>query len=87
MRKKSVWYFVFVIFLGAFIGTLLGELLGFVLPDGVVREFFIRFAEVNVGPFDINLVLLKFTLGIALKLNIVGLLGVLLAAWILRWLD
>jgi hypothetical protein len=87
MRRKSIWYYIFVLFLGAFLGTLLGELIGFVLPEGVVKQFFLKFAPIHVGPFDVNFVMLKITLGLFVKLNVVGLIGIILAAYILRWMD
>lgn len=87
MRRKSFWYYFLILFLGAFIGTLLGELIGFILPQGVVKQFFLKFAPINVGPFDVNFVLIKITLGFFVKLNVVGLLGILIAAYILRWMD
>ncbi|MEE3149550.1 MAG: hypothetical protein VX284_01070, partial [Candidatus Neomarinimicrobiota bacterium] len=40
-KTKSISLIFLVLFFGAMIGTLLGELLGFLLPPGVVKDFFL----------------------------------------------
>lgn len=87
MRKKSWKYYAGIILVGALAGTLLGELIGFVLPAGVVRDFFLKAAHLNIGPFNIDLGFIRFTLGLFVKMNVVGLMGVLLASYILKWMD
>jgi len=71
--------------IGALIGSALGELLGLLLPDGVVREFFLRSANPAFGPATLNLGLFTFTLGFSFKLNIVGIIGIFLSGYLLRW--
>ncbi len=85
MATKSFGRIVLIIVLGCMIGTLFGKLIGLVLPEGVVRDFFLNEASFEVGPTPINLGLFAFTLGFRLTLNIVGLLGVALAIYLLRW--
>ena len=87
MRKKSVGWILIVILLGALAGSALGEVLGLVLPQGVVREFFLRSAEFGIGPTTLNLIVLTFTLGFSLKLNVIGVLGMVLVAYFLRWVS
>ena len=85
MRKKSLaWIFVIVL-LGAFIGTALGEVLAYILPQGVVKEFFLRSAIFSLGPATLNLVVFTFTLGFSFKLNVIGIIGIGIAAYFLRW--
>lgn len=85
MATHSFGRVVLVIILGAMIGTLFGMLIGLVLPDGVVREFFLKQASFKVGPADLDVGLFAITLGFKITLNIVGLLGVSLAIYLLRW--
>ncbi len=87
MRKRNPWFYVAVIFLGSLIGTALGEGLGAILPPGVVKQFFLRAAEMSIGPADINILVLQFTLGFKLKLNIIGVIGIIISAYILKWID
>ncbi|NOQ96978.1 MAG: DUF4321 domain-containing protein [Calditrichae bacterium] len=66
-------------------GTALGEVLAYILPLGVVKEFFLRSAIFSVGPATLNLVAFTFTLGFSLKLNVIGIIGIGIAAYFLRW--
>ncbi len=85
MTKRSIGHIILVIVLGAMIGTLLGELIAMLLPAGVVKEFFLRSASFAVGPGTLDVRLFSITLGFTVKLNIVGLFGVGIAIYLLRW--
>jgi hypothetical protein len=86
MRKKlSIRWAILAILLGALIGTVFGQVIGLILPDGIVKEFFLRSAVFGFSPTTVNLVILTFTLGMTFKLNIIGVIGILLAAHIFRW--
>lgn len=85
MATHKLGRIVLVIILGAMIGTLFGKLIALVLPDGVVRDFFLKEASFNIGPTPIDVGLIAITLGFKITLNIVGLLGVSLAIYLLRW--
>ncbi|MBN1998797.1 DUF4321 domain-containing protein [candidate division KSB1 bacterium] len=85
MKNRSKLMFVLVIFVGALVGAVLGELVGLVLPDGVVKDFFLRSVSFGFSPTTINLVLLTFTFGATIKLNIIGVIGIVLASYVFRW--
>ncbi len=86
MRLKfSVGWFIFAIILGALIGSALGEAIGIVLPDSVVKEFFLRSASFGMGPTTLNLALFTLTFGFTFKLNVIGVIGIFLATYIFRW--
>ncbi len=85
MRKKSIGWILVIILLGALIGTALGEVLALILPQGVVKDFFLRSAEFGVGPATLNLVILTFTLGFSVKMNVISVIGIGIAAYLLRW--
>ena len=87
MRKKSVGFIIFIIFIGALIGSAVGEVLGLIIPAGVVNDFFLKSITASIGPATLDLILLKFTLGFAIKLNITGVIGIFAAAHMLRWVD
>ena len=87
MRKKSLGWILLIIIVGALLGSALGEVLGLVLPQGVVRDFFLRSAEFGFGPALVNLAVLTFTIGFSIKLNIIGILGIAMAAYFLRWIQ
>jgi hypothetical protein len=87
MRKKSTTFIIFIIIVGALIGTALGEVIGLIIPDGVVQDFFLKSATANIGPGTLDIILLTVTLGFSFKLNITGVIGILIAAYALRWID
>ncbi|MBN1155247.1 DUF4321 domain-containing protein [candidate division KSB1 bacterium] len=85
MRRRPLGYIIFILFLGAMIGTTIGELIALLLPQGVVEQFFLRSAIFGFEPFTINLGVFVFTFGFSFKLNVIGIIGIALAAYILRW--
>jgi len=87
MRKKSVPFVIFIIIIGALIGTALGEVIGIIIPSGVVQDFFLKSASASIGPATLDIILLTLTVGFSFKLNITGVLGIIIAAYALRWID
>jgi hypothetical protein len=87
MRKKSVSFVIFIIIIGAMIGTALGEVIGIIVPKGVVQDFFLKSVSASIGPATLNIILITLTLGFSFKLNITGVIGILIAAYALRWIE
>ncbi len=85
MSRKKFGKVVLVIVLGAVLGSLLGQLIGLVLPEGVVKEFFLRSGAINLGPGTLDLSIFSITLGFSLTVNVVGFLGMGVAIYLLRW--
>lgn len=87
MRKKRLGFILIILLLGGLVGTALGEVLTLILPPGVVKEFFLRSASFGFSPTQINLVIITFTLGFSFKINIIGVIGIVVVGYMLRWLD
>ena len=85
MRKKSLGIVLLIIFLGSIIGSAVGEIISLIVPAGVVKQFFLRSVSIGFDPVKINLGIINFTLGFDFILNIVGVLGIAFAAYLLRW--
>lgn len=93
MRKKSWGYIALGLFFGAIIGSLFGSLLGWLLPEGVVKDFFnlgVSFDlaglvgnETGVIVIDLLIITLKF--GLSISLNIASLIGLAAAYYFLRF--
>ena len=49
MAKRSIALITITLFVGAMAGTLIGELLGLILPEGVVKDFFLTGVSFNLG--------------------------------------
>jgi hypothetical protein len=87
MRKKSLAFVVLILVTGALIGSALGEIIAYVIPDGVVKDFFLKSVSASLGPGTLDIIILTITLGFSIKLNIIGVFGIFIAAYILRWID
>jgi uncharacterized protein DUF4321 len=76
---------VFVVVLaGLVLGSLLGELLGG-LTSGSLREFFTSGPSIGLtSPATLDLRFLALTFGLVFKVNVVGVLGIVIAAVALR---
>jgi len=85
MRNRRIGILFLWLVCGAIVGSLLGELLGLILPEGVVRQFFLATASIGFGPATVDLAVISVTLGIRLTINVVGVLGILFAAYYFRW--
>ena len=87
MRKKSLGYYLVILILGSVVGTVLGDVLGLMLPEGVVRQFFLQTASFGVGPAPLSLRVIEFTFGFYLNINVIGILGIIIVGYLLRWMD
>lgn len=85
MRKRPVGILILVLFLGAIIGSTLGELIALLLPEGVVKQFFLRSATIGFDPVSMNLGIISFTFGFKFVLNVIGIVGIAFSAYLLRW--
>ncbi|MBN1350654.1 DUF4321 domain-containing protein [candidate division KSB1 bacterium] len=86
MKKKTMKYVIFILFLGLIIGSALGKIIAWILPDGsVVEKFFVQAATWGVEPITINAGLMTLTFGFTFELNVVGILGVAIAAYLLKY--
>jgi hypothetical protein len=87
IKRKGAGFILLVLVGGALLGSALGQLVGVLLPQGVVRDFFVRAVTPGLTqPVTVDLLVLTLTLGFTLKLNIVALLGVVLTAYLLKWM-
>lgn len=60
--------------------------------DNIVRNFFVASFDLNFGflgdkadPVVIDLYMVKFALGLGLKINVVSIVGMVLAIYIMKW--
>lgn len=85
-NRRSIGLVTVMLLLGAVTGTLLGHLVGLILPDGsVVKEFFLKTGDLALGPGTLNAGIFSFTIGLELHINVIGIIGVIVAVYLLRW--
>jgi len=84
-RQKRIGILIVMVVFGMIVGTALGEAIAVLLPEGVVKEFFLRSVLASVGPGTLNLVAFSITFGMSFKVNVMAVLGMILAAYMFRW--
>ena len=66
-QKKSVGAVFLILILGALVGTVFGEVIGLILPEGVVKQFFLKSIEPGFENFELKMLVIyiKLTLTIS----------------------
>lgn len=83
--QRGVAVLVLVIVAGLVVGSLIGELLGSLVPPGWGQDFFTRGPTIGLtSPATLDLRFLAVTFGFVFKVNVVGVLGIVIAALALR---
>ncbi len=94
MNKRSIAIIFLTLFFGAMLGTLVGHVLGLVLPEGVVRNFFLfDFIDFNLagvlgndtGVITLNLIMFSISFGLTLNFNVASVIGLATAYYFLRY--
>ena len=82
--KHRPVFHVLVLASGFVAGGLLTQVSRRFLPTGAVKEFLTTGVTPSIGPIPIDLIILKLSLGFALDVSLLSLLGVLIAYLIAR---
>jgi len=97
LGKIAVYILLGLIF-GGILGESLGWLFGYIGTfmnaggeDNVVRNFFVKAWELKLGysesgrPMLVDLYMLQFNWGITFRLNIISIVGVAVALYMMKW--
>ena len=82
--KGRIGSFLGVMLISALVGTIAGEIFGVLIPTGFWHNAFSAGPKFQIGPATLNLVVLSITLGFGLKINLCGLLGIIVGVLIYR---
>jgi hypothetical protein len=83
--RRGIGVVLLVVVAGLVVGSLLGELLGSLLPAGLAHDLIARGPTIGLQPpATLDLRFLALTFGLVVKVNLVGVLGIVLAAFALR---
>jgi Domain of unknown function (DUF4321) len=83
--RHSLALIALIVVAGLVVGSLLGELVANLLPSGLIHDLLTRGPQIGLSPpATVDLRFIALTFGMMLKINVVGLVGVALAAFALR---
>ena len=93
MNKRSIALVIIGLVAGAMIGSLLGELLAWILPEGVVKNFFLTGIGFDLGGLVgnesgvivLDLININIKFGLSLYFNFTSLIGLATAYYFLRY--
>jgi hypothetical protein len=84
--RKSLGSVALTLLLGILIGAICSEVIGLFLNEGSVAEqLFVRFVTFGPEVMHWDLVILEVTFGFKIHFNLMSVIGVFVAAQILRW--
>tara|TARA_B100000941_G_scaffold269671_1_gene227119 strand:+ start:409 stop:687 length:279 start_codon:yes stop_codon:yes gene_type:complete len=86
-NKRPVLVIFLILFFGCIVGTALSQLLGAILPEGVVKDFFLNSTELGWGNSDewIDLNIIKFKTGFYINVSVISLIGMMISWYFLRY--
>ena len=87
-QKRSISFIFLILFIGIVTSSILSQLIGGILPDGVVKEFFLTSRSIGWGiqPNNwIDLFVIRFKTGLFIDINVVSFLGMVIAWYYLRY--
>ncbi len=83
--QRGLGLIALIVVAGLVVGSLLGELVASLLPTGLIHDLLTRGPQIGVTPpATVDLRFVTLTFGMMLKVNVVGVLGVVFAALALR---
>ena len=84
-NKRTVQFTFLVLFFGVIAGSIITNVIGYILPKGVVQDFFLIHTSIGWQPFTINLQVIKITTGFSFDISVCSLIGLFLSWYFLRY--
>ena len=94
MKKRKLNIIVLSLLVGAIFGGVVGNIFSLVLPESVVKDFFLTsitfdlggLVNNDLGVFVIDLKVIVLKLGLSMNFNFTSVIGIAVAYYILRYL-
>jgi hypothetical protein len=87
-QKQSVAFVFLVLFFGAIIGSIFSQFIGALIPEGVVKDFFLTSTSIGWGGNPDNwldLFVMRFKTGFFVDISVVSILGLSVSWYFLRY--
>ena len=94
MKKRKLYFIVLSLFIGAIFGGVVGNIFSLILPESVVKDFFLTsitfdlggLVNNDLGVFIIDLKVIVLKLGLSMSFNFTSVIGIAVAYYTLRYL-
>jgi len=83
INTRTLRSFWLAILLGSVTGTGITELVRWLVPDSQVKGFLVNYVSFGFSPIEINLILIKFTIGIYIQFSLITVITILLLLWLI----
>ena len=86
--KKNIIFIFIILLVGMLIGTMISLTISFLLPEGVVKNFFLLSKSFGFGATENNWIdfgFIRFKMGIFFDISIVSILGLFVSWYLLRY--
>ena len=87
-QKRSIGLIFLILFFGVIVGSILSQFISALLPQGVVRDFFLTSNSIGWGGSPnnwINLFVIRFKTGFFVDISVVSILGMGISWYFLRY--
>ena len=86
-NKRSILVVLIILLFGCIIGTALSQLFSLILPDSVVKQFFLETTSIGWGNssgwVDFNII--RFKSGFYIDISVLSLIGMMISWYSLRY--
>ncbi|MGE3155067.1 MAG: DUF4321 domain-containing protein [Nitrospiraceae bacterium] len=83
--RKSAWLLLVFMLVGGLLGGVMGEILRVIAPHGTIQSIFATSLTPGINPpLSLDLVLLKITFGLSVKMNLLSFLGIILGIYLYK---
>ena len=87
-QKRNMTFIFLVLFIGIVTSSILSQLIGGILPEGVVKDFFLTSRSIGWGiqPNNwVDLFVVRFKTGLFIDISVVSFLGIAITWYFLRY--
>ena len=93
MNKRDISLIIIGLFSGAAIGGVIGKLMAWLLPEGVVKDFFLTSLSLDIGGLVgnemgviiIDLIIITIKFGLSMNFNFTSIIGLTTSYYFLRY--
>ena len=84
-NKRTTKFIFLILFIGIISGSIATMLLSFILPSGVVKDFFLMTQELGWQRTTLNLGVMKITTGFTFSISVCSVIGLFVSWYFLRY--